>query len=163
MAHHKLLLDDDLSEEYALIAIHCSEEAYKMAFMLNQKLSLQLKRRNVDLEFSNEGLEVTFPIFKFEDTPRYIEYYLVSNTCKSISAILQPSGGLFDIEQNSETITTHLLPEFKNVDFFLKIDAESGRLGIRNILASINELNQVISAYEIKPETVKSKNNLIFS
>ena len=67
MANYKLILEDDFKDEFTLIAIHCSEEAYKMAFLLNQHLSLQLKRRRTDLDFSKQGLELSFPWFEFED------------------------------------------------------------------------------------------------
>ena len=33
MASHKLILEDDYQEEFSLIAIHCSEEPYKMAYI----------------------------------------------------------------------------------------------------------------------------------
>ena len=45
MASHKLILEDDYQEEFSLIAIHCSEEPYKMAYMLNKHLSLRLSRK----------------------------------------------------------------------------------------------------------------------
>ena len=44
MASHKLILEDDYQEEFSLIAIHCSEEPYKMAYILNKHLSLRLSR-----------------------------------------------------------------------------------------------------------------------
>jgi hypothetical protein len=121
MANHKLILDDDIGEEFTLLAIHCSVEAYKMAYLLNKKVSLQLHRREVDLDFSVNGLEASFPLFEFENSTDYITYFLVANKHKSVLANTASSGGLFGDEIQQEVVTTFLLPEFKNVDFFLKI------------------------------------------
>ena len=163
MAIHKLVLEDDFSNEFSLIAIHCSEEAYKMAYMLNKYVPLYLKRKPLDLDFSNNGLEVTFPIFEYEDELTYNLYNLVSNKSKSLSAKVHSSGGLFDELTSEKTVTTFLLKEFKNVDFFLKIHSDYEKVPTRNLISAINNIEQVISAYSIDTEKIKSKNNLIFN
>ena len=162
MANHKLILEDDFYEEFSLIAIHCSEEPFKVAYMLNKHVQLQLVRKSVDLDFSNNGLDVTFPIFEFENIYTYFYYNLVANKNKSLTANVQSSGGLFDTIISEKTVTTYLLKEFKNVDYFLKIHSDYEKVPIRKLISSINEIEQVISAYLIYNETIKSKNNLIF-
>jgi hypothetical protein len=93
---------------------------------------------------------------------RYINYDLIANKCVSKSARVASSGGLFDEENISEMVTTHLIPENKQVDFFLKISTDSPSVAIRKIVTDINDIKQVISAYEVDTEQLKSKNNLIF-
>lgn len=162
MANHKLIYDEDFEENFTLIAIHCSEEAYKMAFLMNQHLSLKLKRKQTDLDFSTEGLLITFPLYDFEDVHKYTHFYLVANKCKSVEASLQSSGGLFS-EMVSEKATVHyLLPEFKKVDYILKIYSDFETVPLRKFLSEINEIKQVISAYTLEMDNIKSKNNLIF-
>jgi len=163
MANHKLILEDDYQEEFSLIAIHCSEEPFKIAYMLNKHVPLHLKRKSLDLDFSNNGLEVTFPIFEYEDELTYNLYNLVSNKSKSLSAKVQSSGSLFDSIISEKTVTTYLLKEFKNVDYFLKIHSDYEKVPTRNLINAINEIEQVISAYLINKDTIKSKNNLIFN
>lgn len=162
MAHHKLLLDEDFKEKFSLVAIHCSEDAFKMAYLLNNHLGLRLVREKVDLDYSNEGLEVTFPLFQYKNSVQYTSYYLVANKCKSMQANLLSSGGLFGDDISEKTITTYLLPEFRKVDFFLKVFSEFSTIPLRKIIADINEIKQVISAYSLETENIKSKNNLIF-
>lgn len=162
MANHKLILDDDLGEEFTLIAIHCSEEAYKMAFLLNKQLSLQLHRRNVDLDFSENGLDISFPLFEFENHTSYTTYFLVANKHKSVIAHTSSSGSLFGDEIQEEVVTTYLLPEYKKVDFFLKIISERGAVSEKKINTLLNEIQQVISAYSIHKEAIKNSHNLIF-
>lgn len=162
MGVQKLILTDGFAEEFSLIAIHCSEEAYKLAFLLNQFAYLRLKRSRKDIDFPREGLTVTFPLFDFEDQMRYIDYNLVANKCVSQSARVASSGGLFGGENISEIITTYLIPEYKQVDFFLKISTDAPSVGIRKIVNIINDIKQVISAYQIETEQLKSRDHLIF-
>ena len=162
MAHHKLLFDEDFEEPFTLIAIHCSEEAYKLAYLLNLQLNMRLKRKKTDLDFSTEGLLITFPLYDFEDVHKYTHFYLVANKCRSVEASLQSSGGLFS-ELVSEKSTAHyLLPEFKKVDYFLKIYSDFETVTLRRMLSQLNEIKQVISAYTLEIDNIKSRNNLIF-
>lgn len=162
MGHLKLLLDDDYKEEFSLIAIHCSEESYKMAFLINKQLGLCLKREKLDLDYSSNGLAVTFPLFQFTSNIQYNTYYLVANKCRSMEANVQSSGGLFGNDTSEKMVATYLLPEYKKVDFFMKIQSEFENIPLRKIIANINEIKQVISAYEVEIDNLKSKNNLIF-
>lgn len=161
MAHHKLELEEDYKETYSLVAIHCSEEAYKMAYILNKYVGLRLKRRSVDLEYSNKGLEITFSLFEYEDSIQYTTYNLVANKCKSEIANVQSSSGLFSSEL-PETVVTYLLPEHKRADYFLKIYSDFEIIPMRKLVFEINQIKQVISAYTIDAEELKSKSNLIF-
>ncbi len=163
MANHKLILEDDFQEEFSLIAIHCSEEPYMMAYMLNKQMSLRLFRKELDVDFSNQGLDISFPIFEYEDELNYFLYNLVANKNKSLSAKVHSSGGLFNDISSDKTITTFLLKEFKNVDYFLKIRSDYEKVNTRNLISTINEIEQVISAYTIDNDKIKSKNNLIFN
>ncbi|MEM7187152.1 MAG: IPExxxVDY family protein [Bacteroidota bacterium] len=164
MAIHKIVLDDDdLAEDFSLVAIHCSEEAYKLAFLLNQKLKLSLHRRNSDIQFTHDSLEVQFPIFDFEDALQYTNYYLVGNKCKSSVAMAANEGDLFTETTTERSVINHLLPEFPKADFFLKIETDFEQIPLRKNIALINEVNQVISAYEVEPHQIKSNNNLIFN
>lgn len=162
MANHKLILDDDMGEDFSLIAIHCSEEAFKMAYLLNKYVPLRLQRRRRDLDYSKDGLEITFPLFDFEDETQYTTYHLVANKCKTVAAHTVASGGLFGGELTEEVVTKYLLPEFKKVDFFLKISSEYDTKPIKKLLMQLNEINQVISAFIVEVSEVKLRENLIF-
>lgn len=163
MAHHKLLLDDDPEEDFSLIAIHCSEEAYKMAFMLNKHAILRLKRRKEDLDFSYQGHVICFPIFEFDNELTHVKFNLVSNKYRLLTKKADVSEGLFDNFSSEKLTTINLLPEHQKVDYFLKVHSEYQKTPIKNLVSSINEIEQVISAYYIDNEKIKSKNNLIFN
>lgn len=161
MAQHKLQLVDDFKENYSLIAIHCSEEAYKMAYILNKYVGLRLQRRKEDLEFSNKGQDALFSLFEFEDDVQYTTYYLVANKCRMEIAHSQASSGLF-IDDLPETVVSYLLPEHKRADYFLKIQSDLEIIPLRKLVFEINEIKEVISAYAINTEELKSGSNLIF-
>jgi len=162
MAHHKLVLDEDPGEDFSLIAIHCSEDAFKMAFMLNKHAMLRLQRKKDDVDLSHHGEIISFPIFEFENELNYIKFNLVANKYRLSTINKLEAGNLFSELPSEKVTTVHLLPEYKNVDYFLKIDSDYESMPIRILVSTINEIEQVISAYPIQNGQIKSKNNLIF-
>ena len=163
MTTYKLLMDDDGKETFSLLAIHCSEEAYIIAYLLNKHLGFQLKRERLDLNYVNDGLEASFPLFQFENTLQYTTYNLVANKCKTFVTNVYSSGGLFYDDTSEKTVITYLIPEYSKVDYFLKIHSEYESILLRNIITEINEIKRIISAYEIGIDDLKSINNLIFN
>ena len=55
----------------------------------------------------------------------------------------------------------YLLPEFKKVDYFLKID-HLNAINENEIINSLKEISQIVTVYNIEIEKIKNKNNLIF-
>ena len=88
-------MDDDVKETFSLLAIHCSEDAYILAYLLNKHLGFHLKRERLDLNYVSNGLEASFPLFQYENNFQYTIYNLVANKCKSLAAHFNSSGGLF--------------------------------------------------------------------
>ena len=151
MTHYKLHLDDDGEEDFILVAIHCSEEAYKMAFMINKHLSML------------DEVVSTFSLFEYESEQQYTKFYLVENKCKLTFEKIHTVGSLFEDENSEKMKISHLLPEFKKVDFFLKIESDIEKFPLRKTIAQLNEINEVISAYVVENQNIKSHNNLIFN
>jgi hypothetical protein len=65
MALHKLLVDDFIDTTYSLMAIHCTLEDYRVAYLLNQYLQIKLKRNPQDLDF--KYVAASYPIYEWED------------------------------------------------------------------------------------------------
>jgi hypothetical protein len=156
-------MEDDGREKFSLLAIHCSEEAYFVAYLLNKYLGFQLKRERLDLNYVNNGLEASFPLFQYENSLQYITYNLVANKCKSIAAHVYSSGGLFNDDASENTVITYLIPEYNKVDYFLKINSEQESFSNKNIVKEIKNIKRIITAYEVEIDNLKSKNNLIFN
>ena len=161
MPAHKLVLDEVFEEAYKLIAIHCSVEEYKLAFLLNKHLNLRLARSRKDIDFQIEGEHILFALYNFEDQFKYCDYYLVSNISKAEDRTTANLYSLFG-EKDTTLKRSYLLPEFKKVDFFLKIEEEIDSVSEKLLLERIKEIPQVSMAYAIDHQQVKSKENLIF-
>lgn len=160
MAVQKLVLDDFLDiHDYGLIGIHCSIEDYRLAYFLNQHLQINLSRKKNNLDFSNQ---VQYPIFEWEDEKKLITWSLVANTCKVESQSMDQTESLFSNPQTT-TKTHHLISEYKKVNYFLKISEEDiSKTKLKLILNKILNIPQIVTAYNINPEGLKSRNNLIF-
>ena len=162
MLAHKLVLDAVVDQPFTLIAIHCSLEEYKLAFLLNKHLDLRLSRARNDIDLHIKSVRALFSLYKFEDRQKYCDYFLVSNKFKGQSRKTAADfGSLFGNEEMASE-TTHLLPEYSKVDFFLKLEEESGLVSEVLILEKIKEIPQIATAYSIDTEKIKSKENLIF-
>lgn len=161
MAVHKLILDDFFEEaSYTLIAIYCAVEDYRLAYLLNNYLKIHLTRKPSDLDYNN-GI-ATFSIFEWED-PKYLTTWnLVHNVCKSEVYQRVNQQSLFDSEEKITKIF-YLIPEYKQVNYFLKIDNELDDAQKKLIIDAIIIIPQISTAYSVDGNQLKSKNNLIFS
>ena len=161
MAVHKLILDDVFDEAlYTLIAIHCSLEDYRLAYLLNKYLGITLYRKPSDLDFKKG--QISYSIYEWEDEKQLITWSLVSNICKTQELQEANYKSLFD-NQEKITKTFQLIPEYKTVNYFLKIDSEFSFNKEKYILDSILNISQIATAYSIDSSQLKSKENLIFN
>ncbi|RKE98720.1 IPExxxVDY family protein [Ichthyenterobacterium magnum] len=160
MALHKLLVDDFYDASYSLLAIHCRLEDYRLAYLLNKHLGLNLKRKAQDLDY--KYFASSYAIYEWENETQYTTWNLVANICKKEEDALQSTGSLFS-QQNKVLKTYNLLPEFKNVDYLVKVSNETLLFNEKHTLNKIQKIPQVITAYSIDVTKIKSKDNLIFN
>ena len=159
MAVHKLVLDDLECESYQLIAIHCSLEDYRLAYLLNSHLNLKLKRRRHDLDFS----VAKYSVFEWEDQTQMLTWNLVSNICKveESQEEEQYATSLFNNRNSMKTYS--LIPEYKSANYLFKIDCESNFSKEKKTVNTLLSIPQIVTAYSIDTENLKSKTNLIFN
>lgn len=160
MAVHKLFVDDFEEDNYTLIAIHCSTEDYRLAYLLNANLNLKLARKEEDLDYNY--MEASFSIYEWDDEENFVTWNLVANTSKKEVEQVASAGSLFSDQQGKRTVSKYLIPERKRVDYFIKISSESYMKSSKIIVSKINAIAEVITAYALNPNQLKSKNNLIF-
>jgi hypothetical protein len=161
MAVHKLILDDIFEENlYTLIAIHCGVEDYRVAYLINNYLNICLTRKLSDLDYNNG--KSNFSIFEWED-PKYLTTWnLVYNVRKAELYQKTNRQSLFDSEEKIIK-TFYLIPEYKQVNYFLKIDSEFDEKKEKLIKDTLLKIPQISTAYSIDANQLKSKDNLIFS
>jgi len=145
---------EDLLDEtsFGLFAIHCQLEDHTLAYTLNVACGLSLSRSRVDLELGNCAC---FPVFQWNDEAHFREWTLFRNTGWSLVA--GPSGGLFP-DQPAE-VRHHLIPEKREVDYFLKVEGDEDPPGLLDKLLTIPRL---VTAYRLDASGLKSKYNLIY-
>jgi hypothetical protein len=159
MALHKLLVDDFYDDTYKLIAIHCRLEDYRLAYLLNQKLELNLERKSDDLDF--KYLESSYSIFEWNNESQYVTWNLVSNVCTKEEDSLYSTGTLF--ETSDKVLKTfNLISELSKVDYFIKISDEIQNVNEKLILSRLQAIPQIITSYTVNPLKIKSKDHLIF-
>ena len=147
---HKIL-EDFYDESFMLIALHSSMEDHVMAFALNSTLKVQFERSARDFDLTEE---VSFPMFEWFDKHNDSDWTFFPNS-KTSKAFVDDSG-LFKNEL--ELVRHHIVPEHKDVDYFIKINP-----GVEEeIIKTIQEIPMVVTAYMIDCDKLTSKNNLIF-
>jgi len=159
MALHKLFVDDFYDSSFSLIAIHCRLEDYRLAYLLNKYLKLNLERKENDLDYNY--FAATYSIYEWENKEEYMTWNLVSNVCRKEEDSLQSSGSLFEIS-NTVLKTYHLIPELKGVDYLLKIYNEAQMFHEKLVIHKLQSIPQIITTYNVDVEQLKSKEYLIF-
>lgn len=148
-------------EIYLLIGIHTTLEPYRLAFLINKYLKTQFVRTVQDLDVTKKEYIAHYPVYKFTDSLYQIEYFLVANKYRGLPIKTQSSGGLFE-EFKEQEIKVTLIKEFKTVDYFMKICTEDLLFAIKNILTTLQEIPEVLSAYQVDHKTIKQQDYLIF-
>lgn len=156
----KMLLNTFIDLDFKLIGINASLEPYKMAFLINKNLKMQFKRTPKDIEMFHENLMTNFSLYTFCDSKTASKMYFIQNKSKYIDQKPKFATSLF--EDQDQTIDKYLIKSHLQSDYLIKIEDEFDRFKIKKILLDLNEIPQIISAYEISPSHIKSPENLIF-
>lgn len=162
MAVHKLHIDEFDEIDYQLIAIHTSLEDYRLAYYINQNLPITLKKSNCNIQISNKDGESQFSRFIFEDEKASIYWNLIQNQNDILISSQAVNQGLFAESSSKFSTKIYFIPEFKKVDYFLKIENAEAMIDVSEITNQIKKIERVSTVYTVDVENVKSKNNLIF-
>lgn len=155
MAVFKLQLEDFSTTKYELIAIHTTIEVTKLAFLLNKNLHTRFHfLDNIDKTEKKE--KGSFERYFYNDEENDILWNLLEN--KSVIKGENNSSSLFD--QFGQTMS--LIPEFKTVDYILKIETEDSVKDINEIVTTISNINTISLSYVMDKNKIKTKSNLIF-
>ena len=159
MAIHKIQLEDFDQVDYNLIAIHTTLEDYRLAFKINQKLTISLTKNECEIPIEVNKKKASFSRFTFDDEEKMMLWDLIQNK-QEIEMFFQTSAAnLF--ENKDVTTQIALVSELKKVDYFLKIE-HNDQIKIKDIISKINKIDSISTVYEVNANEIKSKNNLIF-
>lgn len=137
----KFSLDIEYDYSFVLFGISCHEKDYRISWAINKQLGIGLQKEN-DLEIKEKKQKENFlyPVYSFNSEVQYWEYFLIAN-------------------RNTQGL---LIPEQKQSDYFLKISGNVIHEQKQKILQDLKGINIILTAYEINPESLKSKQNLLF-
>lgn len=136
---HKLAFE--FESDFNLIGIASHENDYRLSWAINKSLNFGLtKCDNLKINHPKHKIELSYSMYDFSDSNNYLNYQLISN--KS--------------EQG------FLLPEFKNIDFFLRVSGHSDLNHINELLMQIKKIDIVITAFTIDDLSEKQKKLFAF-
>ena len=156
MQVYALEMDDCCEEPYSLIGIHSTLEDYKLAYLMNRNLNTRFNKATEDLEFKRDQKKASFSIYNYENTNDGFDWFLIANSYRRENQTVSN-----ELLLTTET-KTYLISEKKKVDFFLKICGESEYDFVMKIIQKIKNIDNVITAYSIDKNTLKSRDFLIF-
>jgi len=162
MAIHKLDLGEFDEIDYCLIAIHTSLEDYRLAYFINQKLHVNLNKSNKEIQITIKEGEAHFSRFHYYEKKREISWDLIQNKNEVIQQQKKESQDLFSNISMEVATKVYMLPEFKKVDYFLKIENSEVTGNILKTQNILNTIDSISAMYIVDTNKIKSKNNLIF-
>jgi len=138
---NKFKLEIEYDYDFVLIGICSHEKDYRICWALNNKLGFDLKKTE-ELEIKEKKLAEPslFSMYAYENAEQYTAYYVIANRSQN---------GL-------------LVPEQKQVDYFLVVKGTMTDEQVDELVKQLRETSLVLTAYEIDPNQLKSKQNLLF-
>ncbi len=137
----KQVLTIEYEFDFTLFGISCHEKDYRLSWALNKGLNIDMaKTPDYQIETKKQKEALSYSAYSFEDTQRYLHFFLIAN-------------------KGSQSL---LLPEQKQADFLLLIKGTVNPESKLNFLKEIKASQDVLTAFEIDPNSLRSKENLLF-
>lgn len=138
----KFKLDIEYDYDFILIAICSHERDYRFCWALNKTLNLDLQKREQPIEIKDKKLDgpLNFSVYHHPDEEMFTDYYIIVNR----------ANGVF------------LITEHKNVDYFMIIKGNITTAEKNKLITQLKKINNILTAYEIDPNTLVSKQYLQF-
>ncbi len=137
----KLVLNIEYDFDFTLIGISCHEKDYRLSWTINNKLGIELsKEKDLEIDVKKHKEPMTHSFFAFEEEDQFKQFYLINN---------RGTKGL-------------LIPEQKQADYFLMIKGTISPDEKSNFIKLVKEIPMVQLAFDIVPDSLKSKENLLF-
>ncbi len=162
MAIHKLDIDDFEEIDYTLIAIHTSLEDYRLAYFINKKLLINLRKSENEIQINVKEGETYFSRFHYENFEKGMLWDLIQNKNEVIQQKKDNKQNLFSNLTLEVLTKVYLLPEYKKVDYFLKIENIQEYDYKNEIYSVLKQIDSIATVYGVETNKLKSKNNLIF-
>jgi hypothetical protein len=135
----KFTLDIQPDEDYLLAGIQTSLANYRLAWSINQRMSLHLKRADDICFYNREQIVAAFPYFEYYDELNRIAYQLVGNGDES----------------------HFLLPELRHIDYLMVIKGATEHFHYDRFIQSTKTIDGIQFVIALETDQLKSRHNLI--
>lgn len=137
---NKKILNTELDLKFHIVAITTELKGYRLCFLINKFLNMGFERMELDYCITNlEGITKFFSKFYFKNSWDN-EYFILAN--KGLQGIL--------------------IPELKSTDYIMLLKNYYDKEELIITLAGLRQIHEIQIAVQINPQTLKSKENLIF-
>tara|TARA_B100001093_G_C26850271_1_gene1024824 strand:+ start:2159 stop:2647 length:489 start_codon:yes stop_codon:yes gene_type:complete len=160
MKKKNLRIDFEYDFNFYLIGICCALKDYQICYKINKELNTLLFRSTKDIEMTfKETIENTFfSLYEYWNPQYENQWYLLGNKTM-INCLTKKNKN--EIIFNEFKKIKYLIPEHYKVDFYIQIHGILTNKFKKDILNNIQNISQIVSAYEINCAQLKSKENLI--
>lgn len=158
MKTHKLLLDDIFIESFLVLAIYSDEKDYRMAYLLNKYLNIQLHKSTSVLD-KKKGAE--FCVFEYEDKALYRNWFLINNYC-FLDKEVNYSHDLFAQNTSLFQQKSFYIKKLKSAHYILKVEVEYSDNYAKELLQKIQNIPQIYATELVDLKLLKNKELLIF-
>ncbi len=131
---------DSLEEvDFLVLAINSHAKGYKLCWAINNKLKLNFVKNN--FHKPEEAIEVEFARFTSTNPDTDTQYDLLSNYSKN----------------------GYLLPKYRNVDYFLKIQNPFWEKEKTDFIKKLGEIAEILLIFEFDLDKINSLHPFIFN
>ncbi len=135
-------LDIEYEFEFELIGIVSAAKDYKLAWAINKSIDIELIRDNDHELFLRKKSKTQFAYYSHHT--EHTSFRLFKN--RSL---------------NNGSAMGYLIPELKQMDYFLVVEGEEILNNSLNLAQQLNNINVVNTALKIATDKLKSKENLL--
>jgi len=136
----RIVLEVTYDYNFILIGLVSHTKDYRLCYELNKKLDYFLqKANNLEIYINKRRETSVFSFYEYENEDGDY-FYLISN----------------------KGSRTYLIPEQKQLDFFLMIKQLSDFVDEKKLIAELKTIPLLLGAYSIDAKGLKSRENLIF-
>lgn len=153
--------------DFFVIGICSTLKEYRLCYYINKQINSQLFRSaqdasmSIDQKGGGSKIELSFPLYEYFNENQQQQWFLVSNKCSYLKKS-QAGSDLFTDTQHMRKSIEYLIPEHKQIDYFLLVHDGITHQEKINLTGAIKKIPNIVTCYEIDINKIKTKENLVF-
>ncbi|MEW6469052.1 MAG: IPExxxVDY family protein [Bacteroidota bacterium] len=132
----KIRLEIEYDYDFILFGICSHDKDYRLCWAINQKLGMDFSRSEpIVIADKKKNKRTEFPVYHFAEEEIFTDFYIIAN----------------------KSAGTVLVPEQKQADYFLMVKGNLTDEEKEGTLKRIRETQNVLTAFEIDPASLRSR------